>query len=546
VTEPLDYPTTLPVVVGVSGHRNIHPESLDAIRRKVAEVLERLQSEFQDSLYVMTGLADGADQLVHHEAKQLGIGRIAALPMAYGRYVKDIKNRASFDAYWQEEGLIRIELPSPESAGQDDTRHYRDRHYEQLGAFLISRSHLLLVLWEGPERQTAANRGQPKGGTADVLDMRFDVNRAIEAYGDSHLFAGCDSRLDVAHADPVLQIVTPREDSQEGAFSTHAGECYVLHDASGNNKARIVKTDNFMGALGKKANQAFAQIRELNSCVKALKTDQKNLFNEHVGYLKTPSLRVDCNQHLAFLKSLQAETDVAAATYQRRLIGLLSGVPLGEVADRFEKASKNGMPLPWPGALTVFGLIVPLSVLSLELRFHLHLHIAFLAIYLILVFGTFGFFKRVMQKNFWQDRFQDYRALAEALRVQLYWAVAAMPIAASDNYLRKQAGELGWIQFALRGPAIWATALALELKTPRREDVRLGWVENQIEFFSGTEEKPGKAKQNEDAANRNKAIALGCFGTGMAVILVLFFASPLFRVGCNVLPSRSQPVSLFG
>ena len=208
--------------------------------------------------------------------------------------------------------------------------------------------------------------------------------------------------------------------------------------------------------------------------------------------------------------------------YQRRLIGQLSGVPLKEIPDRFEAAQNDGTPLPWPGVLTVFGLIIPMSVLSIELWFHLHLSLMFLALYLILIFGMFGFYERVMKKNSWQDRFQDYRALAEALRVQLYWAVAAMPIAASDNYLQKQAGELGWIQFALRGPAIWAAALALELKTPRHEDVQRGWIENQIEFFSGTEKKPGKAKQNEDAANRNKNIAFGCFGTGMVIIAVLF------------------------
>jgi hypothetical protein len=97
-----------------------------------------------------------------------------------------------------------------------------------------------------------------------------------------------------------------------------------------------------------------------------------------------------------------------------------------------------------------------------------------------------------------------------------------MPIAASDNYLRKQAGELGWIQFALRGPAVWATALALELKSPRREDVRRGWIVHQIKFFFGSEEQPGKAKQNEIAANRNKNMALGCFGAAMAVIAALF------------------------
>ena len=44
---------------------------------------------------------------------------------------------------------------------------------------------------------------------------------------------------------------------------------------------------------------------------------------------------------------------------------------------------------------------------------------------------------------------------AEALRVQLYWAIAAVPASVSDHYLCKQSGELGRIQFTLRGPSLW-------------------------------------------------------------------------------------------
>jgi hypothetical protein len=76
------------------------------------------------------------------------------------------------------------------------------------------------------------------------------------------------------------------------------------------------------------------------------------------------------------------------------------------------------------------------------------------------------------------SRFQDYRALAEALRVQVFWA-AATPEAVADSYLRKQSGELGWIQFALRGPALWATAAALALGRPCRDYVTHGWMNDR-------------------------------------------------------------------
>ena len=88
-----------------------------------------------------------------------------------------------------------------------------------------------------------------------------------------------------------------------------------------------------------------------------------------------------------------------------------------------------------------------------------------------------------MKRLKWQSHFEDYRALAEGMRVQLYWAIAAVPAAVSDHYLRKQYGELGWIQFALRGPALWGAALANTLGQPRRMTVLRGWITHQALYF---------------------------------------------------------------
>ena len=50
----------------------------------------------------------------------------------------------------------------------------------------------------------------------------------------------------------------------------------------------------------------------------------------------------------------------------------------------------------------------------------------------------------------YQNKHQDYRALAEALRIQFFWQVADLPDAVVDHYLRKQRGALEWIRSALR------------------------------------------------------------------------------------------------
>jgi hypothetical protein len=86
--------------------------------------------------------------------------------------------------------------------------------------------------------------------------------------------------------------------------------------------------------------------------------------------------------------------------------------------------------------------------------------------------------------------------------VQLYWAIAGVPASVSDHYLRKQSGELGWIQFALRGPSLWAACVAETSREPIREIIGSGWLKDQEVFFTG------RAKLHHRAAWRGQALTI--------------------------------------
>ena len=173
----------------------------------------------------------------------------------------------------------------------------------------------------------------------------------------------------------------------------------------------------------------------------------------------------------------------------------------------------------------LFGFVatVPLAVVLFEIYAHLGRSPWALGLYLALFAGSIAYYEFRIGPRGWQNRFQDYRALAEAMRVQLFWALAATPVAASDNYLRKQSGELGWIQFALRGPALWAAALALALDSPQRDMVTCGWIENQRNYFVGSDPRvmAGKARLHERAEERGKRWARRFLYVGLAAALVL-------------------------
>src|SRR5512139_2610162 len=72
----------VPLVVAVSGHRDLLPAEIPDIRRLVREFLIQLRDTCPDRIVaVMSALAEGADRLVAEEALALGMPLTVLLPM---------------------------------------------------------------------------------------------------------------------------------------------------------------------------------------------------------------------------------------------------------------------------------------------------------------------------------------------------------------------------------------------------------------------------------------------------------------------------------
>ena len=145
---------------------------------------------FDPALYVLTALADGADQLVADEASKLGIKIIAVAPMPVERYRETINDRDEFNRHW-ENAALRLVLP--DVPGDED--NFNVRQYEQLGVLLGRRSHLLLAIWdgEGPSGD---------GGTGAVARMRLMGDHGAATFRGSPMFADANSLLDMAWRGP--------------------------------------------------------------------------------------------------------------------------------------------------------------------------------------------------------------------------------------------------------------------------------------------------------------------------------------------------------
>lgn len=112
-----------------------------------------------------------------------------------------------------------------------------------------------------------------------------------------------------------------------------------------------------------------------------------------------------------------------------------------------------------------------------------------LVIAIVSVLSSFIWFLFYRRSGIEQKRF-DYRAVSEALRVQIYWAVAGLNRAVANDYMQRQKDELDWIRYVVSDLTFpheyWSDRFrkaALPVKTNLIEMVRKQWVESQENHF---------------------------------------------------------------
>lgn len=125
----------------------------------------------------------------------------------------------------------------------------------------------------------------------------------------------------------------------------------------------------------------------------------------------------------------------------------------------------------------------------------------------------------IVRRSDYQNRYQDYRALGEGLRVQSAWTHAGVPDAVDTSYLRMQQSELLWIRGALRTVGL--------LQSEAVEDTQDGtalrtWVEGQRQYF-----RAASGAQNRRKMRFGRIVAiLAPLNLGVGLLLLAAVALP--------------------
>src|ERR1700733_11419042 len=80
----------LPIIIGITGHRDLREEDIPKIENVLREQYKGVQQHYPStSLILLSALADGADRVGARLALELGIRLIVVLPMPKELYERD-------------------------------------------------------------------------------------------------------------------------------------------------------------------------------------------------------------------------------------------------------------------------------------------------------------------------------------------------------------------------------------------------------------------------------------------------------------------------
>jgi hypothetical protein len=460
------------LTIGVTGHRDLVEQERPALESRVRAHFGGLSENFPDlELELITALAEGADRLVASVAIELGIPVIAVMPMKQSEYERDFETAQSLAEFHSLLTRAQQVIQLPDVPGLEGID--RDSQYAQLGIFISNHCQVLLTLWDGKVMDAV-------GGTAHVV--LYHLTGVMEGYeGDlspARLLA--DNENDLVH-----HIVCSR-DRPGGEPAIGLSPLESTWFSSRNEGERSADIPRAYRLQLERMERFRRDWKDKRSIVKA----RSSSLLEGKPDLELPT-GVEQTDHL-----FQA-ADALAIHYQLRVNSSLRAIHLLAIMMGLVFLVYSEFDGPGYMVLTFLGLFF-----------------AGVAIHII---GS---------SRDWHRKYLDYRALAEGLRVQLYWNLSGVVDTGSagfayDNFLQTQDVDLGWIRHVMR------QASMSRVRGQNPDPAWVAWVigewigepkkgHGQLAYYSS------KQMHNTSRFRRTRMLGNLCLWAGITIAILLF------------------------
>ena len=473
----------VPFVVGVTGHRDLLPDQVPVIRAAIRSLFEQLTAAHPGvRIQLLCSMADGADLLAAQVALDLGLGVLALLTFPEDICRADLLSeeaRESFDFVMTR--AERLELPLAAGVTREslaDGSRARDRQYQHAALLLARYCSLLLAIWDGKPTTHVA-------GSARVVDFR---RRGLRL-SDGHDLSPADVLLSASDNDLLFDIRCGRATAAAGSTPAEV----TIPGFSGAEVTPSPGRGTFELPLS--LQRLLARTEQFNQ------DSQENRAG--IASRGWPLTQADSGPQpagLALLDQLFVQADFLGSLYRRRFLYAIMvrytlWAAMASLLFSFEHVPSGAR-----GVSLILGVVAIFTVAQVHAR--------------------------RAHRYSWHRKYLDYRALAEALRVDYYWEVTGVRRRysgefAHESFLQKQDAELEWIRAAMRSVSL-RVAMHPEQPSPAAFAVALrGWIgddtaagrHGQINYYG--------ARSNHLAQVMHKLESVGRLMRGAGMVLAI-------------------------
>ena len=479
--DPYGRSSLVPIVIGVTGHRNPSPEIIPELEIKFAAILKRIDESAPNSpMVLLSPLAVGCDRLAARIAlnfpriQGIPIELVVPMPLALDDYRKDFEKPTDLEEFEHWRARAAYEFVLPPFPGATDAHgciagEMRDAHYRRMGLYVALQSQVMVAMWDGV-------RNNKVGGTGDIVDFcdgktRRSSSRLTENATPEQraAFAGIQiplrptmPLLAQTTATPILILPTRRDNQGE-----------VAAEAFNSEKDNAEILDTICKAFGH-------SVERLNIKLSQISQDSIQWPSKFRGQFQAPLW------------------DVLVARFER----------LDALANTSKKSYSNDA--------QIIAWLAVCAIICFQVFSSFNDAWWAVACYVILL-GSSGAVWWYSTRKKCEWLFVHARGLAEALRVQLAWSCAGIQELVADHYFARRSQEIEFIRSQLRAAALEIAAGTQWTKQAQIEHARLAWVENQLRYF-----KPDAGAMKSRTYKDVRGVCLKKWSVRISLVLAIF------------------------
>lgn len=480
----------LPLVVGIIGQKDLQENESKEVESKIAAIFLELQTRYPSTpIALLTSLAEGTDRIAAKAALKGQRRLMIVIPSTRENYEKIFLTESSKDEFAkllfksdQKYELIPLALTSDAKGDQNEIFEVNS------GAFIARNCQILIAVWDGVT---------VKGENSIAPIVRFKLK------GVPDLYPTIRSPLDPVETGPVYHIVLPKNNSSE-----RQRDSFIVRKLFPKSLGKYRKAE-------KACHRVYKRIDDFNRDVLKLQPRLKDDYQKSKSYLIPAKLEQSLSAESTSLLSDYSIADSMAIYFQRRVVKTYIVMFLLSFLALF--------------FYQIYAHVVPRSPAPAQVE----LYVGSLVLALV--------FYQIAKRGDYENKYLDYRALAEGLRVQFFWQIAGIRDSVANHYLHKQRSELDWIRNAIRVMSGFTDeglkAGSSDTKRNKQKGMRLAlhrWIHNQYLYYSKATVRD-QQKLNRLRSWRKILLSLG---GALALIKVVFHPSHhLFIAAMGLAPA---------